>query len=309
MRNACTQAITELAISDERVVVLSGDLGNQLFEKFKQVAPGRFYNCGIAEANLTGVAAGMAMMGLRPITYSIAPFITVRCLEQIRVDICYQNLPVIIVGIYAGFSYTRLGPTHQALDDIGLLRLFPNMIILCPCDVVEVKGAFIAALQQNRPVYIRIGKKNEPIIHQKHPEFIIGKSITVRKGRDICILSTGNIMSLALEVANELGRQSISVRVESFHTVKPLDETLLRDVFHQYALVVTIEEHALIGGLGGAVAEWLADHHERSSAELVRFGTHDQFMTHVGDQTYARYCSGLSQEEIVHKIKIKWGFN
>jgi transketolase len=305
MRNACIKAITKLAITNESIVVLMGDLGNQLFDEFIKVAAQRFYNCGIAEDNLTGVAAGMALMGFRPITFSIAPFVTVRCLEQIRVYVCYQNLPVIIVGNYAGFSYSELGPTHQSCDDIGLLRILPNMTILCPCDVVEISCALAEALNHDGPIYLRIGKKNEPIFHKKIPKFIIGKAITMKKGRDICILSTGNAMGLALSVAQKLESQAISVRVESFHTVKPLDTVTLDSIFTEFPLVVTIEEHSLIGGFGSAVAEWLVDSSSHSSARLIRFGVHDSFNTGIHFQESARLISSLNPEDIVHAIKLR----
>src|SRR3990167_9835109 len=188
MRNAFADEIAKVAAMDSRVVLLSGDIGNKLFDPLKAVAPDRLYNCGIAEANMTGVAAGLAMMGYRPFTYSITPFVTVRCLEQIRVDVCYHHLPVTIVGTGSGLSYAELGPTHHSCDDIGILRLLPNLSIVCPCDAIEATAAVWAALKQNGPVYIRLGKKGEPRIHQSTPEFTIGKSITIREGHEICIL-------------------------------------------------------------------------------------------------------------------------
>lgn len=302
MRNIFAEEITKIAAEDSRVVLLSGDIGNKLFDKFKVVAPDRFYNCGVAEANMTGVAAGLAMTGLRPVTYTITPFATVRCLEQIRVDVCYHNVPVIIVGTGAGLSYASLGPTHHSCDDIGFLRMLPNMTVLCPCDPIEVRAALRAAIQLGGPAYIRIGKKGEPNIHQQVPEFKIGKSITVREGCDICILSTGNIMPVALEVAHELQAKNLSVRVESFHTVKPLDIKCLQSVFHQYSLVVTLEEHSLINGLGGAVAAWFTDQEEPLRARLLRFGTRDEFMPYVGEQEYAREYYDLTAEKISAKI-------
>lgn len=301
MRNAFAGELTKVALENEKVILLSGDIGNKLFDTFKSAAQNRLYNCGVAEANMTGVAAGLAMMGFRPFIYSITPFVTVRCLEQIRIDICYHNLPVIIVGTGAGLSYAKLGPTHHSCEDIGILRMLPNMSVVCPCDSAEVRGAVKAALKQDGPVYIRLGKKGEPHIHQQEPEFIIGKSITIREGKDICILNAGNTMSIALKTADQLLNYDIRARVESFHTIKPLDEDLLTYLFKNFHTIVTIEEHSLIGGFGSAIAEWLVDH-RYTKTRLLRFGTQDKFLPCIGNQTYAREYYGLTSELIVNKL-------
>lgn len=298
MRNAFAEAVTNAAKQDLRVMLLSGDIGNNLFNEFKLIAPDRFYNCGVAEANMTGVAAGLAMMGFRPFTYTITPFATVRCLEQIRVDICYHNVPVIIVGTGSGLSYASLGPTHHSCDDIGFMRMLPNMTILCPCDSWEAKAAVYAALQHNSPTYIRIGKKNEPDIHTSQPKFIIGEPITVCDGQDICILSVGNIMPVALEIGSALKNHNISTRIESFHTVKPLNTKFLKHAFENYKMVITLEEHSLINGLGSAVSEWLTDNPYYQS-KLLRFGTRDEFMPIIGNQKYAREYFHLTSKHIV----------
>ena len=161
MRNAFAHEATRLASTDSRVVLLSGDIGNRLFDDFKKKHPDRFYNCGVAEANMIGVAAGLAMSGLRPICYTITPFITYRCLEQIRVDVCYHNVPAIIVGTGSGLSYASLGGTHHSCEEMGMLRLLPNLTVVAPADEHEVRGTLQAALAQSGPVYMRIGKKGE----------------------------------------------------------------------------------------------------------------------------------------------------
>ncbi len=166
MRNAFAKKITELAKQDERVVLLSGDIGNRLFDDFKAKFPSRFYNCGVAEANMMGIAAGLAMSGLRPVCYTITPFITYRCMEQIRVDVCYHHAPVVIVGTGSGLSYASLGATHHSCEEMGMLRLLPGLTVLAPADEVEVRGALEAALKSDNPAYIRIGKKGEPVVHK-----------------------------------------------------------------------------------------------------------------------------------------------
>lgn len=300
MRNAFAQELTRCAAENDSVVLLSGDIGNRLFDDFKRVAPDRFYNCGVAEANMTGVAAGMAMNGFHPVTYTITPFATTRCLEQIRVDLCYHNLPAIIAGTGSGLSYAELGPTHHSCEDIGMLRLLPNMAVVCPADACEVKLALREAFKRQGPLYLRLGKKGEPRIHDTEPHFEIGRSITVRPGNDLCILATGNAVKHALDVADDLRQQRISVRVESFHTVKPLDVELLQHAVKTYPLLVTMEEHSLIGGLGSAVAEWLADN--PAPVRLQRFGTADRFPETVGSQEYVRNLLGLSRESMVARL-------
>ena len=300
MRNAFAAEITALAAADQRVVLLSGDIGNRLFDDFKARCPGRFYNCGVAEANMIGVAAGMALCGLRPVAYTITPFVTTRCLEQIRVDVCYHHVPVIIVGTGSGLSYASLGATHHSCEDIAFLRSLPHMRVLCPGDPVEVKLALRAALAQDEPVYIRIGKKGEPIVHKQPVDFAIGKGIVVRSGKDVCLLSTGNMLGVAARAADKLAEHGVSAQVVSFHTVKPLDEALLADAFAGFAVVATIEEHSLLAGFGSSVAEWYVDR-PGQKARLLRFGTEDHFIHEAGNQEYARRYYGLTVDRIAEQ--------
>jgi transketolase len=300
MRNAFAAQMKELADNDPRVVLLSGDIGNRLFDKYKENHANKFHNCGVAEANMTGVAAGMAMSGLRPFTYTITPFNTTRCLEQIRVDVCYHNLPVVIVGVGAGLSYASLGATHHSCEDISLLRSLPNMHVVCPGDAVEVKLALKAALELGKPVYIRIGKKNEPVIHKTEPTFEIGKAIKIKDGEDICLLSTGNTLPLTLAAAEIIEQKGGSVKVYSMHTVKPLDEKLLKDVFADCKIVATVEEHSLIGGLSSAVAEFFLG--DKVNAQHMRFSTPDDFIHASGSQENAREMVGLTADNIAKSI-------
>lgn len=302
MRNAFADELTKLGDDDSRVVMLSGDIGNRLFDKFKAKHPARFFNCGVAEANMMGVAAGMAINGLRPVAYTITPFITTRCLEQIRTDVCYHEAPVTIVAVGAGLAYSGLGPTHHACEDIAFLRAIPNMVVICPGDAFEVRGALRAAMGQDAPVYIRMGKKGEPVVH-KGPlgDFAIGKAITVAPGRDVALLSTGNMLPEAVEAAHALASAGISAEVVSFHTVKPLDADYLAQAFDRFRLVVTIEEHSLIGGFGSAVAEWLADR-RGATDKLIRIGTPDAFFKQSGEQEFAREALGLTGKQIAARI-------
>lgn len=300
MRNAFADEVTKLATQDPRVVLLSGDIGNKLFDNLKKVDADRFYNCGIAEGNMMGVAAGMALSGLRPIVYTITPFTTTRCFEQIRVDACYHHAPVIIVGTGAGLSYAELGPTHHSLEDMAILRTLPGMTVLAPCDANELRGALRAALRHHGPVYIRIGKKGEPKIFEDVPELTIGKVALIRRGTEVALLSTGTMMPEVLTVADRLASQGISAEVVSVHSVKPLDTQYLRDAAQRFRLLVTVEEHGVIGGLSGAVAEWRSA--TNCSVHHMSFGTPDAFMHEVGTQEYARNKYGLVAENIAEKI-------
>lgn len=301
MRNAFAEEITRLGADDPRVVLLSGDIGNKLFDRFREKAPDRFLNCGVAEGNMMGVAAGMALSGLRPVVYTITPFTTTRCYEQVRVDVCYHRVPVVIVGTGAGLSYAELGPTHHSCEDLAIMRVLPEMTVFAPCDAVELRLGLRAALAHDGPVYMRIGKKGEPVVHAAEPAFALGRAITVRPGDTVCLISTGNIMPVALEAARVLAKEGVSARVESFHTIKPLDGERLQEVFARCAVVATLEEHGRAGGLGGSVAEWLAEA-APVRARLLRFGTSDEFMHEIGSQDYARRRFGLDADTIAGRV-------
>jgi transketolase len=302
MRNAFADELTKLGDDDPRVVMLSGDIGNKLFDAFKDRHPNRFFNCGVAEANMTGLAAGLAMNGLRPVTYTITPFVTTRCLEQIRTDVCYHNVPVTIVAVGAGLAYAGLGPTHHACEDIAFLRALPNMVVICPGDAWEVRAALRAVMKVDRPAYIRLGKKGEPKVH-KGPigVFEIGRAITMVDGSDVCLLSTGNMLPEAIAAGKRLGELGASAAVVSFHTVKPLDTAYLSNALKRFKLVVTVEEHSLIGGFGAAVAEWAIDA-GADTRKLLRIGTPDKFFKESGEQEHAREQLGLSAHQIVDRV-------
>jgi transketolase len=244
----------------------------------------------------------MAMSGLRPVAYTIAPFVTVRCLEQIRVDVCYHEMPVIIVGVGAGLSYASLGGTHHSCEDIALLRALPNMSVVCPADSYETRQALRAALAYERPVYIRLGKKGEPDVHRDRPAFTIGRGLVVREGHDVCLFGTGTIVPVVMAASEQLQAAGLSARVVSLHTVKPLDDDMLSDSAKRFRLIVTVEEHSVIGGLGGAVAEWLADH-PQSGTRLIRIGVPDVFVHGATEQDEARAQVGLTADRIAERVR------
>lgn len=301
MRNAFAEELVRVAEQVPQTVLLSGDIGNRLFDEFKKRFPKRFFNCGVAEANMMGMAAGMACGGLRPVVYTIVPFATTRCLEQIRVDVCYHRQPVLIVGVGGGLSYANLGATHHSCEDIAFMRLLPNMTVICPGDRCETRLALRAAVEHEGPVYLRLGKKGEPDVHQQPPKFEIGRAITVRPGEDVTFVVTGNLLPLATDAHQLLKQQGIAAGVVSMHTVKPIDEIVLSRVFANSTVVATVEEHAIAGGLGGTVAEWLAENGP-TRARLLRVGTSDSFLHEAGDQSYARQHFDLRPESIARRI-------
>jgi transketolase len=301
MRNVFAKTVTQLADKNPNLVLLAGDIGNRLFDNFKEKHNNRFYNCGVAEAGMTGVAAGLASCGLQPITYTITPFNTLRCIEQIRDDVCYPDLPVIIVGTGSGLSYSNLGVTHHSMEDIGTMRMLPNMHVVCPADPVEVQLAVVDALRLKRPTYIRLGKKGEPVVHTEAPPFKIGEGITVRQGNDIVLLSVGNMLPVAMQCAELIAETGALIRVVSLHTVKPLDEPLLEELFSDYRIIVVLEEHAVTGGAGSAVLEWGC--FKQQDLNKVRcFGGPDRFLTACGNQQQARDQIGLNAEAIAHEL-------
>lgn len=298
MRNAFAQEILEIAREHPKLVLVTADIGNRLFDPFKAEFPERFLNCGVAEANMTGIAAGMASQGLRALTYTITPFATTRCLEQIRVDLCYHNFPVTVCGVGSGYAYGALGATHHACEDISFLRSLPNMAVVCPGDPLEVRALLREAVKWPTPLYFRMAKKGEPEVHSQTPRATIGKALVLKSGNRCCLLSTGGTLPLALETAERIG----DCEVVSMHTVKPLDTDYLAAAVGRFPLIITVEDHSLIGGLGAAVAEWMVDRGP-CKTRLLRVGTPDRFIKDCGETHYLFERVGLTPQSIVERIE------
>lgn len=302
MRNAFAEEITKISLMDDTITLLSGDIGNRLFDSFKEQNANRFFNCGVAEANMMGVAAGLAASGLRPVVYTITPFTTTRCLEQIKIDACYHNLPITIVGTGSGLAYASLGPTHHSCEDIGILRPFPNITIFCPADPIEMRLGLNLALKKDGPTYIRLGKKGEPNLHKSEPKhFVLGKSNELRSGETVCIITTGTIAANAMAAADQLERCGVSTHVESFHTVKPLDTNSLERLFNKFKTIAILEEHFESSGLYSAVAEW-ALKKTNVKNRVISFGVPDKFLHHIGSQNYALNHFGLDSDSITKRV-------
>ena len=303
MRNAFARAMTELAHERSDVCLLSGDIGNRMFDRYKEVAPSRFLNCGIAEANMMSMAAGMALSGLRPVVYTITPFTTTRCLEQIRVGVAYHQAPVVIVGTGSGLSYSELGATHHSLEDMAILRSIPNMNVCAPADSLELVAQLRQAIASGQPTYIRIGKKGEPDLLSDQRTLGIGKANLLKPGQKILLLGIGPILSEALQASTMLKQQGIEMAVASMSSIKPLDHQFLKQrVAEGYSQWISLEEHHQKGGLGSALLEWLSEQ-QVNIVQLKRMGIVDHFVHQLGAQSYVREAEGLNAAGIVNLVQ------
>ena len=302
MRDACIQALIGIARRDKRVMLLTGDLGFGVLTSFAETFPDQFLNVGVAEQNMTGVATGLALEGKIVFTYSIGNFPTLRCLEQIRNDVCYHNVNVKIVCIGGGFCYGPLGISHHATEDLAIMRVLPNMKVMAPGDLAETRRITQIAYETAGPCYLRLGRGGEPNIHKKTLKFFMGQGICLFPEGDVGLLSTGGILGNAVKVREILAGQGISASLHSVPFLRPLDHELIQHLAQTSRLVVTIEEHSIIGGLGGAVAEVLAEL-PGPKPPLLRIGLRDGFSSEVGDQEYLRQIYGLSPDAIVRRVK------
>ena len=296
MRDAFFAALAEVAAQDERVWALTGDLGIGLFAPFERVAPGRFLNVGIAEQALVGVAAGLAYAGRVPVAYSIAPFVTSRPHDQVRVDVAMTGANVKLVGVGGGVSYGSLGPTHHAVEALALMRALPGMTVLAPADPAEAARAARAALALDGPVYLRLGKNGEPPALPAGAPFAVGRALGVREGDDVTLVSTGAILPEALVAADLLAEQGVAAEVLHVGTLKPFDAEALVAAAERTGAVVSVEEHSIVGGLGSAVAEALAEH--GVGARLRRVGLPDVFAHEVGSREHLLRRYGLDAEHV-----------
>lgn len=302
MRTAFIETLFSLAKDDPRIVLITGDLGFGVVTPFMKQLPNQFVNAGVAEQNMTGLAAGMALSGKIVFTYSIANFPVLRPLEQIRNDVCYHNANVRIVSVGGGMAYGSLGPSHHATEDIAVMRALPNMLVVAPGDPTETRLAVRALVDYQGPAYLRLGRAGEPDVHTTEPKFRLGKAITARSGHDITLISTGGMLYNAVLAAEALEEEGISARVLSMHTVKPLDEEAVLAAARETRAIFTLEEHSIIGGLGGAVAELLLESEVRPRI-FKRIGLNGGFSSIVGTQEYLRSQYGLDFAGILKTVR------
>lgn len=287
MRDTFVKTLIEIAQKDKNVVLVTGDLGFGVLKPFWEALPEQFINAGIAEQDMTGLAAGLALSGKTVFTYSIGNFPTLRCIEQIRNDCAYHNANVKIVCVGGGFTYGSLGMSHHATEDLAMMRALPDVTVMAPGDLTEAEECTKAIYRQPGTCYLRLGRGGEPRIHQRLTDFQIGKAIQIISGQRVVIFSTGAIFEEASEAVTRLRNDGIQPALYTFPTVKPIDACTIALCAAQFDVIVTVEEHNVTGGFGSAVAEVLSGLDTRR-ARLIRIGLNDQYSSVVGTQKYLR---------------------
>jgi transketolase len=300
VRNAFVSTLCDLAEQDERIWLLCGDLGYSVLEKFAERFPRRYVNVGVAEQNLMGVAAGLALSGKIVFAYSIANFPIMRCLEQVRNDVCYHNLNVKIVAVGGGLAYGTHGYTHHGVEDLAVTRALPNMTVVAPGDPIETQRATRALVEHDGPAYLRLGKGGEPPMHAQGLDFHLGRAIVLRDGDEVTLISTGAILGEVIKAADMLADQAIQAGVISMPTVFPFDAETVLNAASRSRWIVTVEEHSTTGGLGSAVAEVLAESNG-AGARLVRCGVSIGPYT-IGGQSYLRALNRLDAASLANTV-------
>lgn len=305
MRDTVIRTLIELGKEDKDVELITGDLGFGVLKSFWETLPNQFINAGIAEQNMTGVAAGMALEGKKVFTYSIGNFPTLRCLEQIRNDCAYHNANVNIICVGGGYVYGSLGMSHHATEDIAILRALPDVTVICPGDPAEAALAVKKIAHTDGTCYLRLGRGGEQNVNNVIKEFEIGKAYKLRDAKNmnkkVAVFSTGAILEETSKACDMLEEQGIAIEQYSFPTVKPIDSAVIESCSDRFDNIFTVEEHNIVGGFGGAVAEVLAEC--GGKAKLHRIGIDDFYCIQVGSQAYLREQVGINAEGIVRKVK------
>lgn len=301
MRNTVINELGHLAEDDNRISIITADLGYSVLESFAEHFPNRFFNVGISEQLMTSAAAGLALSGNIVFTYSIGNFATLRCIEQIRNDICYHNANVKIIAVGGGMSYGQLGMSHHATEDIAMMRSLPNMRVLTPADPEEALAAVRYSVQTEGPCYIRLARRGEPVLYHKADLFDVSRVQRVLPGRDAALLLCGPLLKEGIEASRLLELAHISAGIFSVPCIKPLDNGMIIEIASEYPLLVTAEEHVTNGGLGGAIAEVLSGIKGQRAA-LLRLGLQDVYTNVVGDHAYLCDYYGLSGRKIADSV-------
>ena len=291
MRSTFVKTVSELAETDDRVFLLTPDMGYSVLEGFAERFPDRFLNTGIAEQNTIGIAAGLALSGYIVYVYSIIPFVTMRCFEQVRLDLAYNEANVRLVGIGAGMTYGSLGPSHHACEDIAIMRSLPGMKVVCPGDPVEVRELLLQCHRMDGPVYFRLGKNGEPDIHGDAKNIRFGRAAKIADGKDVALITTSNMLEQGKKWTDQWRASGIGAALYSMHTMKPFDSEKIAELVSAGVPIVTLEEHGW-GGLGTCTAEAAA---EAGGGKLMRIGVKDEFSHHVGGHAWQRARAGLDK--------------
>lgn len=298
MRAAFSAGLVRLAKADPKVLLLTGDHGYALFDDFRRECPAQYINAGIAEQNMVGMAAGLARTGFRPFVYGLSAFIPVRVLEQIKLDIAHDDLPVVLIGDGAGFVYSHLGTSHQSTEDIACTRAIPGLSVYSPADRFEVSACMDLAYQSRAPVYLRMGKSDRGDVHRQMVRTSIGDLLSVQQGNagDISFIATGSLVRTAMRIAAD---SYPDAAVWSVPFIKPIDIDQVADICGQSRAVVVLEEHSVLGGLGSAIAEIAS---ELAPVRLLRIGVRDRFSHHCGSYEYLLKEHGLDRVAIARRI-------
>jgi transketolase len=306
MRKACVDMVYELAKKDPRVVFIGSDLSPGLLQGMKTAMPERYYMEGVTEANVIGMAAGMAMDGYMPFVNTIATFITRRCYEQVALDLCLHDLPVRLIANGGGLVYAPLGPTHLAVEDIAIMRALPNMTVTAVADAEEMVRLMNATLDWPHPIYIRLGKGGDPVVSRAENGFELGKAIVMRRCDDrdrALLISCGVMTNRALKAADLLEKKGIATEVAHVHTIKPLDEKLIVERSREARCVFTLEEHTVIGGLGSAVIDTLVEQLGSRMPRVKKLGLADAFAKNYGGQDDLLQLNGLQPTQIAATVE------
>ncbi len=300
MRRIFFQTLKDFTEKDKKIFLLVADLGVKFFGDFKKIDPRRFINVGIAEANMIDIAAGLAMSGKNVYCYSIIPFLIMRTFEQIRIDLCYNNLDVKLVGTGGGLVYGAEGVTHHALEDLAIMSSLSNMTVVAPGDIKEAEALAKASINYRGPIYIRLGRDSNPIVQKNNFKFEIGKGIVVEGGKDICLFASGTMLYPGKLVAEILKRKGLNPTLISLHTLKPLDENLIKDCAQKYKAIFTLEEHNIIGGFGSAVNEVLAE--VKYGGLFKKIGIPNCYSRYIGGPSYLLKKFGLDPKNIANLV-------
>lgn len=300
MRTAFFGTLEQLKQNNGDIFVLTGDLGFKLFDSFKSRYPDKFYDIGIAEANMVGIASGLSLSGKNVYCYSITPFLFARAFEQIRIDVAYQNLNVKLIGVGGGFAYGLEGITHWGLEDFALMRSLHNMSVVCPADYKEAERFAEISYEYQGPLYIRLGQKADPVVHDRVPDLEIGKALVMNEGKDIAVFATGSMVYAVKQVVEMLSHKGIRATFINMHTLKPLDIENIDQIASTHKAIFSVEEHNIHGGLGSAIAEFLAEN--GYNGLFKRIGIPDKLGSFIGRADYLREKYGLTPEKIYNKI-------
>jgi transketolase len=300
MRGSFFTELEESAHEDGSIFVLTADLGYKLFDNIRLKCPERFYDIGVAEANMIGIAAGLSLSGKNVYCYSIIPFLVMRAYEQIRIDVAYHNLNIKLVGVGGGFTYGLEGITHFGLEDLALMMSLPNMTVVVPADPFEAKQLAKASCSHKGPIYIRLGRTGDPYVHANEPDFKIGKACILKEGKDIAIFAVGNMVFAGKQVLDMMEKKGINATLVNIHTLKPLDEKTIKTIAANHGAIFSLEEHNINGGLGSAIACVLAEN--GYGGRFGRIGIEEKKEKCIGKADYLREQYGLTPEKILKRI-------